>query len=83
MSSLSTTTSIIQSQLAISFILSVKFPVVIRLTTVGVKTGEGLLLMAACKAPFTNWFLSFNWVLCAAAGGTMSNNNTGKPIPAK
>ena len=46
-SSRSTTTSMIQSQAEISFILSVKFPVLMRFTTSLLYTGEGFDLIAA------------------------------------
>ena len=80
MSSRSITTSITQSQSAISFMLSVKFPVLIFFTTSFVNTGEGLLFKAAAKASFTILFLLFASV---ASFGAISNNKTCNPMPAK
>ena len=90
-SSLSTTTSIVQSQPAISFILSSKLPVVIFLITSFVKTGEGLDFIAVAKASFTIRFLTADlssvnpFFISASVNslGGMSNNNTCKPAPAK
>ena len=69
-SSLSTTTSMIQSQAAISFILSSKLPVVIFFTTSFVKTGEGLLLKRLPRH-----HLQFYFVAIASLGfcGVRSN----------
>ena len=86
MSSLSTTTSIIQSAVAISFILSVKLPVVIFFKTSFVYNGEGFDFTAAASASFTILFLSTRCVGSPppeGLGEAMSSNNTGNPIPAK
>ena len=83
MSSLSTTTSIIQSTPAISCKLSSKFPVVIFLAVAFVYTGDGLLFNAACKASLTSLLRSCGLVLSVASFGTISSSKTLTPIPAK
>ena len=83
MSSLSTTTSIIQSTPAISDKLSSKFPVVIFLAVAFVYTGDGLLFNAACKASLTSLLRSCGLVLSTASLGTISSSKTLTPMPAK
>ena len=60
-----------------------KFPVLIFFITSLVKTGEGLLLIAAVNASLTSLFLSTGLELSSAPFGTISNNKTDTPIPAK
>ena len=82
-SSLSTTTSIIQSTFAILAISSVKLPVLILDANFCKYKGEGFDLMAACNEPSTNLFLSLVFLLSSVPGFKISNNNTSTPTPAK
>ena len=62
--------------------LSVKFPIVIFFTTSFVNSGEGFDFTAAAIASFTILFRSAGFASAEISFGRISNNNTGKPIPA-
>ena len=84
-SSLSTTTSIIQSTSAILCKSSSKFPVVILITKSLLYIGEGLFFKVLFKASFTMEFLIVLSCFCSSvkSKGTISKSKTSTPIFAK